>query len=50
MHLKNLKHGLSINDVTQFFPFLYSGTVSTYNYNNGNGYHLANQNQKICIR
>ena len=27
-----------------------TGQISSYNFNNGNGYNLANQNQKICIR
>jgi len=27
-----------------------SGTVSSFNYNNGNGRHLASQHQTICIR
>ena len=26
------------------------GIISSYNWNSGNGYHLANQNQVICIR
>ena len=38
------------SDFKFILPFSYSGTVTTYNYNNGNGYQLANQNQKICIR
>ena len=27
-----------------------TGTISSYNFNSGNGYNLANQNHKICIR
>merc|ERR1711936_42063 len=27
-----------------------TGQISSYNFNSGNGYNLANQNQKICIR
>ena len=26
------------------------GVISSYNYNGGQGYHLADQNQVICIR
>lgn len=35
---------------TQYFFGSTTGTVRSYNYNNGAGYHLANQNQKICVR
>ena len=27
-----------------------TNTVRSFNYNGGNGYHLANQNQNICVR
>ena len=27
-----------------------TGIVASFNYNNGNGRHLANQDQTICIR
>merc|ERR1712223_2291455 len=40
--------GRAPDECTQYYTGSDSGTVSTYNYNNGNGYHLANQ--KICIR
>ena len=33
-----------------YFDTKGTGTVSSYNWNNGNGNHLANQNQLICIR
>lgn len=35
---------------TQFFYGSTTDTVQTYNFDNGNGLHLANQNQAICIR
>ena len=35
---------------TQYFTGNTVGQVQSYNFNNGNGYQLANQNQKICIR
>ena len=34
---------------TQYFTSE-TNAVESYNYNNGNGYQLANQNQKICVR
>ena len=36
---------------TQYYFGSDTGTISTYNYNDGRGgYHLANQNQNICFR
>lgn len=35
---------------TQYFFESTSDAVQTYNYNNGNGVHLADQDQEICVR
>ncbi len=35
---------------TQFFYESSLGSFQSYNYNNGNGQHLANQDQQICVR
>merc|ERR1711983_28184 len=41
---------LAPDGCTQYFFGGDTGTVRSYNFNNGNGQHLANQNQKICVR
>lgn len=41
---------LAPSGCTQYFYGAAEGTVRSYNFNNRNGLHLANQNQKICIR
>ena len=35
---------------TQYFFGATSNSVQSYNYNSGNGQHLANQDQQICVR
>ncbi len=35
---------------TQYFFGVNMDTVRSFNYNNGNGLHLANQDQSICVR
>ena len=35
---------------TQYYYGSDTNSARSYNYNSGNGYHLANQNQKICVR
>ena len=35
---------------TQYFYGSTTGIVQTYNFNSGNGLHLANQDQAICVR
>ena len=35
---------------TQYFFGANSGTVRTFNFNNNQGHHLANQDQTICVR
>ena len=35
---------------TQYYFGPDTDTVRSFNYNNGNGKHLANQDQQICIR
>ncbi len=41
---------LAPDGCTQYYFGMNPGTVESYNYNNGNGNHLANQQQTICIR
>ncbi len=35
---------------TQYFFDSTANNIQTFNYNNGNGHHLAQQDQAICIR
>lgn len=43
-------NNLAPDGCTQYFYGTTSQSVRTYNYNAGNGMHLANQNQNICVR
>ena len=41
---------LAPSGCTEYYFGDTTGTISSYNFNSGNGYNLANQNHKICIR
>ncbi len=41
---------LAPNGCTQYFFGAATNIVQTFNYNGGNGHHLANQDQSICVR
>jgi len=39
--------------IIYYFQYFYggaTGTVRSFNYNGGIGYHLANQDQNVCVR
>ena len=41
---------LAPSGCTQYFFGMTTGTLNTFNYNGGNGQHLANQDQSFCVR
>ena len=41
---------LAPNGCDQYFFGSNTGAVRSFNYNAGNGYHLADQDQNICVR
>ncbi len=43
-------NNLAPQGCTQYFYDMITDNVQTYNYNNGNGVHLASQDQTICVR
>ncbi len=43
-------NNLAPQGCVQYFFGQTGQQVQTYNYNNGNGRHLANQDQQICVR
>ncbi len=43
-------NNLAPEGCVQYFFGSAGQQVQTYNYNNGNGRHLANQDQQVCVR